>query len=407
MTTPTTTDLRRTNLSAVLRLVHELGPQRRADLTDATGLNRSTVLSVVDELGALGLVTETEAVSDGSRGRPSAVVTANGNEVVAIGVEIAADRARLATIGLGGEVHHTIDVDVHPSSAGPTRTAEAIGAASVDVLVGRPKVVGVGTAVHGMVDHAGRLAASPNLGWPALDLAADSRRWQPPHVPTFFGNDAALGALGELRRGIGREAAQLFYLSAERGIGGASITSATPQLGQHGFAGEVGHMVVDRGGRPCECGSRGCWETEIGETALLRKAGRRRDNQAGASGVIHAARNGDTRALDAVDDVARWLGFGLGNITNLTDPEIVVCGGYLAEVLNLAQGVVLDEMASVRVPSGLEPPKIVPSSLGADAALVGAAEIAFDHLLADPARSSATGRDSTHKTPPQNHIGAA
>jgi predicted NBD/HSP70 family sugar kinase len=390
--TPTTTDLRRANLSAILRLVHERGPQRRADLTEATGLNRSTVLSVVDELSELGLITETDAVSDGSRGRPSARVSANGSHVVAIGVEISVDRARLAVVGLGGDVLRSVEADVHPASAGPEKTAAAIGAASVDLLVGRPRVIGVGTAVHGMIDHAGRLAASPNLGWSSLDLAKSSEKWQPAHVPTFFGNDAALGARGEHRRGGGRGIDQLFYLSAERGIGGAAITGGMAQLGLNGFAGEVGHMVVNRGGGKCQCGSRGCWETEIGESALLNKAGRRRNNPHGAAGVIVDARDGQERALEAVRDVAGWLGFGVGNIANLTDPELVICGGYLADVVELCRGVVEDELARVRVPHAIASPRIVGSMLGPEAALVGAAELAFDHLLHDPARTT----DPTH-----------
>jgi predicted NBD/HSP70 family sugar kinase len=384
MKTPTTTDLRRASLGAVLRLIHERGPQRRADLTDATGLNRSTVLSVVDELCEIGLVTETEAVSDGTRGRPSAVVSANADGFVAIGVEIAVDRARIAAIGLGGTVQRSIDLDFHPAVAGPDETARIIGEASVDLLTGRPTVIGVGTAVHGLIDHEGRLAVGPNLGWQHLDLAAASHRWQPVSVPTFFGNDATLGARGEYRRGVGRNRENLFYLSAERGVGGASITAGTSQLGHHGFAGEVGHMVVKRGGRSCTCGSQGCWETEIGETALLRKAGRRANNRAGAAGVIAAAVAGEAKALAAVADIAGWLGFGIGNIANLTDPEIVICGGYLGVVLELAEPIVRAEADAVRVPSNVTTPTIVPSMLGADAALVGAAEVVFDHLLSDP-----------------------
>jgi len=392
MTTPSTTDLRRANLSAVLRLLHEGGPQRRADLTDATGLNRSTVLSVVDELSTLGLVTETEAVSDGTRGRPSAVVEANGDDVVAIGVEIAVDRARIAVIGLGGNVHRSIDVEVNPAQQGPATTATAIGEASIDLLQGRPRVIGVGTAVHGMVDRQGRLATGPNLGWSSLDLASGSRPWQPDHVPTFFGNDAALGALGEYRRGVGHASDQLFYLSAERGIGGAAITSGVSQLGANGFAGEVGHMVVNRGGRECSCGSRGCWETEIGESAVLRKAGRRTNNQGGAAGVLAAALEGEAKAVAAIRDVAGWLGFGLGNIANLTDPQTVICGGYLSDVLDGYRQIVEAEIAAVRVPTGLATPAIVASTLGADAALVGAAELAFDHLIDDPAQTRQPGR---------------
>ena len=164
------------------------------------------------------------------------------------------------------------------------------------------------------------------------------------------------------------------------------------QLGLNGFAGEVGHMVVSRGGRKCQCGSRGCWETEIGESALLNKAGRRRTHPRGAAGVIADALDGQARALAAVHDIAGWLGFGVANIANLTDPELVICGGYLADVVDLCRHLVEDELARLRVPSAVSSPHVVGSALGPEAALVGAAELAFDHLLLDPARTT----DPTH-----------
>ena len=383
----TTADLRRQNLASTIALLHRHGPLQRTHITEATGLNKSTVLSLVEELAERGLVTEETAVSDGSRGRPSAVVTPNSSQVVVIASEIAVDHARIATVGLGGTVFKSTEVDIHPAQDGPNATSRALGAASIGLLAQRPSVVGAGTAIHGLVTLDGHLVEAPNMGWSDLDLHFYGRTMLPREIPLLFGNDAHLGALAEHRRGSGRQlnTGDLLYLSAERGIGGGLIRDGERQTGNNDHATEVGHLVVNRGGSKCQCGSHGCLETEIGELALLRKAGRPRVDRRSAERVIQDAAAGDGSAQDAVEDVASWLGFGIGNLVNVCDPGLVVCGGFLAGIHRLATETVENEAGAVIVASQHRNLKIVGSTLGADAALIGAAELVFDHVLRDPA----------------------
>lgn len=361
-------------------MIHLDGALRRAEITQRTGLNKSTVLSLVDELTTLGLVHEASGSSDGSRGRPSPIVHPNTESVAVFAAEIAVDFARISLVGLGGHVLQSVDVDINPHDAGPRATAQALGEAGYQLLTPGITVVAAATAVHGVVAADGHLITAPNLGWHDIDLRASSERFIDT-LPVFFGNDADLGALGEHRRGVARDARDVLFLSAERGIGGGMLRDGNVQKGIHGYSTEVGHLVVRRDGRQCACGSHGCLETEIGEPALLRKAHRRSD----ARTVIELARSGDTAARDAVLDVAGWLGFALGNLTNLFDPEIIVAGGYLADVVDFAPDVVATEMAKASLVDPEHRPPVVGSALGADAVLVGAAELAFDHILQDPA----------------------
>lgn len=383
----TTADLRRQNLASAITLLHRHGPLQRTDITEATGLNKSTVLSLVDELVQRGLVTEEAAVPDGSRGRPSAVVTPNSAQVVVIASEIAVDHARIAAVGLGGTVFKSAEVDIHPAEDGPNATSRALGAASVDLLAERPSVVGVGTAIHGLVTLDGHLVEAPNIGWSDLDLHSYGREMLPREIPLLFGNDAHLGALAEHRRGSGHKlnSQDLLYLSAERGIGGGLIRDGERQTGRNDHATEIGHLVVNRHGSKCKCGSHGCLETEIGELALLRKARRPRVDRISAERVIEDAAVGDSIARSAVEDVASWLGFGIGNLVNVCDPGLVVCGGFLAGIHRLAAETVENEARAVIVASQHRNLNIVGSALGPDAALVGAAELVFDHVLRDPA----------------------
>ncbi len=95
-------------------------------------------------------------------------------------------------------------------------------------------------------------------------------------MPLAVGNEADLGGLAELRRGAALGVEDVIYVTGEVGVGGNLISAGQPLLGAAGFAGEIGHMVVNPEGVPCGCGSRGCWETEIGERAMLVPRGARR-----------------------------------------------------------------------------------------------------------------------------------
>ena len=129
--------------------------------------------------------------------------------------------------------------------------------------------------------------------------------------------------------------ANLLYVYGEVGVGGGIVADGHLLEGAHGYGGEIGHMRVNPDGGRCRCGSRGCWETEIGEAALVTLAGRRSSGRAAVEQVLEAARQGDRAALGAVGVVARWTGLGLANLVNCLNPELVILGGLLADLLEV------------------------------------------------------------------------
>ena len=134
-------------------------------------------------------------------------------------------------------------------------------------------VVGVGVAVPGMVRQPdGQVRFAPNLGWEDVPLGAELA--DALGLPVAVGNDADLGILAEHVRGAAAGVDDVVYLSGHAGIGAGVFTAGRPLVGHGGYAGEVGHIVVNPGGRTCRCGSRGCWETESGEERLFELAGR-------------------------------------------------------------------------------------------------------------------------------------
>ncbi|MEV0134582.1 ROK family protein [Dactylosporangium sp. NPDC050688] len=198
-------------------------------------------------------------------------------------------------------------------------------------------------------------------------------------------NNADLAALAEHARGAAVGCDNVVYLYGDAGVGGGIIAAGRPVTGHGGYGGEVGHMVVNPAGKPCSCGSHGCWETEIGEHALLAAAGR--NPSAGREGilaVVDAAGRGDASAQAAVRQVGDWLGFGVANLVNIFNPEMVIFGGTLREVYLASAAQVRSRLNRNALPACREHVRLRTPVLGEDAALLGAAELAFEPLFADP-----------------------
>ncbi|MEE6264028.1 ROK family transcriptional regulator [Plantactinospora sonchi] len=203
--------------------------------------------------------------------------------------------------------------------------------------------------------------------------------------PVRISNAADASAVAEHVRGAAAGYDNVIFLHRDVGIDAGIIVGGRRLTGQGGYAGEVGHMVVQPGGRPCRCGAYGCWETEIGEYALLQAAGRGDAVGRDAVGrVIDAAARGDANAQAAVRQVGDWLGFGVANLVNVFNPGVVIFGGTLRDVYLAAAARVRSRLNSMALPAPREQVRLRTPQLGDDAALVGAAELAFEHLLADP-----------------------
>jgi predicted NBD/HSP70 family sugar kinase len=199
-------------------------------------------------------------------------------------------------------------------------------------------------------------------------------------------NDADLGALAELRRGVAVGSRDVLYVSGEVGVGGCVIVDGKPLTGAAGYGGEVGHLPVNPYGIACRCGSVGCWETEVGSEALLRLAGHNSGRASRDVGsVIQEAGDGVPSAVAAMDSIGRWLGFGLAGLVNVLNPRLIILGGLFGRIHPFVGPTLEAELDRRALPASRALLRVVPASLGADGPLLGAAELAFEPFLADPA----------------------
>ena len=250
--------------------------------------------------------------------------------------------------------------------------------------------IGVGAAGYIDADRS-TVLFSPNLAWRNTPLRAEiSQRLD---TEVIIENDANAAAWGEFRFGAGEQHPDVVVITVGTGIGGGLIIGSKLYRGHFGIGGEPGHMRVVPGGRQCGCGNLGCWEQYASGTALVRAAREvateRRDDArrllqiAGdvdaidGPTVTRAAQEGDPAALDCFDEVGRWLGQGLADIAAVLDPGRFVVGGGVAEAGELLLKPARDTFAVSLSGRGHRPAAdVVAASLGADAGIIGAADLA-------------------------------
>ncbi|WP_170177957.1 ROK family protein [Thermomonospora umbrina] len=385
---PSQEEVRRDNLGTLLRHIHLRGPASRAALAEGMGLNRSTIMALTGDLTAAGVVRE--ELPRGT-GRPSLMVSPESTRVYVLAFDIGVDRLVAARVGLGGVILDRREAERPRDSFDPDALVGALAGFTRQLVrkAGRDAVcVGAGAAFSGTVRRAdGTIRYGPDLGAKDVSLGDALSRRLALGLTVAIGNDANLGALAEHQRGVGVGCPDLIYLHGDVGVGGGIIVGGRLLEGADGYGGEVGHMVVNPSGRRCGCGSLGCLEAEVGEHALLERAGRGGAGRVGRDAVravVDAADRGDAAARDALHRTGEWLGLGVANLVNIFNPGMVIFGGTLRDIYPASAAQVRSRLATSTPAAPRERVRLRTAELGDDTTLVGAAELAFGEVLADP-----------------------
>lgn len=315
-------------------------------------------------------------------------------------VDLGGTRMRGALITEGGDVLMRDAVPTQASRGEPAAMRRLAG------LMHRMKgasdgvdVVGIGMALAGPVDPvAGTVHNPPNLPtWdgtsPTRDLAANAG------LPAWVHNDASLAALGEYVYGMGRHTRSLVMVTVGTGVGGGMVLDGRLYGGARGFAGEIGHMVVEPSGPPCPCGGCGCLEImasgtalgrmarerlEAGEESIVRTMVRGDVSRVRAETLVRAEGRGDALAGEVLRTGGHYLGVGVASLRSLLDPELIVIGGGVASNVHIFY----PAMAAAARAHGMRGDKsalpVTPTALGDDAGLLGAAALAWGELGVGP-----------------------
>ncbi|GAA1981738.1 ROK family transcriptional regulator [Microbacterium pumilum] len=382
--------IRQANLSRVLRLVHVDGPLSRAALTEATGLNRSTIADLIGALVEGGLVEERAPDPVGRVGRPSPVVAAHPR-VVAIAVNPEVDALTMAAVGLGRRIPVRVRLEVdHLLTPDETAAlvAEQIGLWKAEALVGH-RVVGVGIAVPGLVRASdGLVRDAPHLMW--RDVALRDLVSTASGLPVVVGNDASMGVAAEHLFGAARGEDHIVYLNGgASGIGGGLVVNGSPVTGAAGYAGEFGQNRPGIAADTDRTVDGGVLEDEVSRARLLSVLRLRSADEPTLAAALAASTAPEVRA--EVARQRRILTTALANAVNVLNPSVVVLGGYLAALAAEDLDLLLTAVSDTAMPSTCEDLSIRVAVLAEDRLLIGAAEAAFADLLRDPLAPGAPG----------------
>jgi predicted NBD/HSP70 family sugar kinase len=394
--------LREHNLALVLGQIADAGRASRARIAASTGLTKASVSSLVETLLEGHLVAEVGW--DAARvGRPGTALALAPDGALGVGVEVNVDYVAAAVVDLAGTVRARESVvgDLRgvPVPAVLDRAAGVLRRALEGARTGREgtaPVAGVAVAVPGLVETGGgEVLVAPNLGWHGVPLLAElrARAGLPAGLDLTLGNEANQAALAELWRGGhvdvgGRALGTFVYVSGEVGVGAGIVLHGELLRGRHGFAGEIGHLPVAGSAAPCGCGATGCLEQVAGQDAIVRAAGVRPGADVlppGADAVAAAAALGDRQAVEAVEAAGRALGTALAGVLNLLDVDTVVLGGGYARLAPWLAPAVTAQLRSRVLAVGAREVRVLAGRLGAQAAVLGAAESVVRAVLADPA----------------------
>ncbi|MFB9323363.1 ROK family protein [Cryptosporangium minutisporangium] len=360
------------NLALVLRAVESAAtPLSRADVAVATGLTRASVSALVDTLLAGRLLRETGAPTRTGVGRPSTGLVLDSAGPAGLGIELNVDHLAVCLVDLTGAVRARL------SGRFPALNTLVGDAVAAGTALGLP-LAGAAVAVPGLVDPAtGELLVTPNLDVGGVREAVGELSALR-GTPVVVENEATLAARAE-QRSLGAAAPRSFLqVSGEVGIGAGLVLDGQLYRGRHGWSGELGHVTVRPGGRPCGCGSDGCLEQYAGLRAVLQAAG------PGAGTILERATSGDPAMLAALVDAGEAMGIALAGALNLLDLDAVVLGGAHAELAPWLVGPIEAQLSRRLVGAAVSRPAVRASVLGADAAALGAAWSVLDRVLDDP-----------------------
>jgi predicted NBD/HSP70 family sugar kinase len=359
----------------------------RAELARHSGLQRSTVSSIVDQLIEEGWVTE-GAIGRAPRGRRPRFLHFNAERAGIIGVDL---RPETTTVGLAGLDARFVSQTSWPTPRHPDEFIDELTRSIAALRSTHARIVceGVGVSLPGRVDGSGRLIFAPNLGWRDVELKAKLETSI--GLPVAVENAANACALAEMWFGQHPEHVKhLVAVTVSEGIGVGLVLNGQLVHGSHAMSGEFGHVSIDEDGPPCSCGKRGCWERYASNSAAIRYVVESAADADGSNGappprfddILRRAEQGDRRAGDALDRMGRFLGIGLAALATGLAPEVIVIVGDVTSAWDRIGPIINDEVRRRSLPHAQT--RIVPTDRATQPRLRGAVTLVVHHHFGAP-----------------------
>jgi glucokinase-like ROK family protein len=371
----------------------------KADLVTHTNYSRTKITTCIDSLLKKNILIA-GPTTDYTGGRRSQVFSLNGGLGYVAGVDIGATSLDLLIADFAG-VRLARCSEAASVRDGPLKVLGRVCSLIEKLLqehhLDPARLAGVGIGIPGPVDFSLGMAVSPPImpGWDRYPVIQTVQQWFP-GANVVIDNDVNVMALGEIYQGAGRGVSNLIFIKIGTGIGSGIICDGRIYRGSCGCAGDIGHISVDKNGPLCPCGNKGCLEAVAGGPAIAERA--LAGAQAGRSptlmnyyyrngGVLHAkdvgdaAKEGDALAIEVIRESGQFIGDVLASLVNFYNPDMIVIGGGVSNLGNLLLSTIRQSVLNRSLPLATRDLHIVFSSIGADAGVIGAVNLAMDYMF--------------------------
>lgn len=405
LSNPTVLDLRRINRQRILQMVYFTNNHgiTRPQLSANSGLSAGTIANVVSELLAENILVE-QGMQESQGGRPRTILSVNPTFGYFVGMDIGETHLCLELFDLTFQKLNTIVEPVQ--EAGQTQPAHMVEVmvAGLNQLLeqaglSQEQVIGVGVGVPGIVerlDKGDAVVLAPAWGWERVPLLSLLKARL--NIPIFIENGAKAMTQAESWFKVGQHIESLVALLVGTGVGGGIIQQGKLYRGTTNSAGELGHTIIEFGGRPCRCGSRGCLEAYVGAPGIIARLKEAAPDHSSLSqpteqkiikALVEAAQAEDSVAVKNLSDTAQYIGAAIVNIVNIFNPQLIVLGGWVGVRIG---DFILPEVKKVVNSYALKPAlrdlQILTTRFGQDAISLGAATLPLGEFLANSAQWS-------------------
>lgn len=388
-------DLKESNIAQVLRSICTTKNCSRVSLAHSTGLKQATITKIVNRLIDWGIVREDEAISSTAVGRKPVRLIINAEKYLVVSVRLERNNILLAVMDIAGGLHYQSDSPIkeHSEPSAVLEKLKSMIRIAIDNMAVPPMAIGL--AVPGPLNRTkSRITLmSTSPGWEQIDIKGELA--EAFHLPILINHNANCGALAEQWYGDFHAYSNILYVLCDRGVGSGLILNGSIYYGAQGFAGEIGHMSINKYGPICECGNRGCLELYASTFALENEYKRNvaemlpsdypDELYLPAETILTRVRNrSDDAALKSYDRIVSNLGFGIVGIVNVINPDLIIFADRIIDGGSRFLEIMDRTLKTYLLPDVYNNLTIATSTLQHDSSLIGAGVFAFEHVLQTP-----------------------
>lgn len=320
--------IRASNRLLILNYIREQKTLPRSDLARYTGLSRTAIGNIVDELVREGIVMQEDHRTGDDR--RTMLLSFNARAGYVLGGTLGREHLTMLLTDLIGTPLQRLDIPFSTADGpeeGLPRLSKTLKAFVTEQHIEWKEIIGIGLGIVGPLDPLlqSTTAPTPFSGWAGVTIRPSLEKNL--SLPVYLDNDGNMGALGESRYGAGRNEQDMIYMKVGSGIAGGLILNDQLYRGCAGTAGEIGHIPVVFNGMLCHCGRYGCLETVAGKQGIFQEAQRSSPRVTTMTQVIEAASEGDPGCIHALERAGNYLGFALASLVNSLNPCLIVLDG--------------------------------------------------------------------------------